>query len=137
MGIFKKKEVSKAQQYLNMMNQWFILNQRQMSIEKYLKSKNFYVIAIYGAGLYGRHVMRDLEKTDIKVLYAIDQKKIPPFEGIEIMQLENNMPKVDVIINSVILDHKAIEQQLKKYYQCPILSLEDIIFESYGEIKCI
>lgn len=118
--------------YLNMMNQWLILKQEGKSIDGYLKKCGYNVVAVYGMAVYGRHVIRELQGSDIKILYGIDRKKVESYKQIKVIQPTEGMPPVDAIINSVLRDHINIKSYLAQICDSPVVSLEDIIFESYS-----
>ena len=117
--------------YLYMMNQWLILKQEGKSIARYLERNSFSSVAVYGMAIYGRHVVRDLQGTAITVAYGIDQKKMKPYLGVEIMQPTGALPQADVIINSVIRDHMNIKAALSQITDIPVISLEEVVFGSY------
>lgn len=117
--------------YLYMMNQWLILKQEGKSIARYLKRNGYHSVAVYGMAIYGRHVIRDLQGTDIAVVYGIDQKKMNPYLGVEVLQPVKELPRVDVIINSVLRDHMNIKAELSRITDIPVVSLEDVVFGSY------
>ena len=123
--------VGQYRQYLDMMNQWLIIKQEGKSIEHYLKRNGYGTIAIYGMAVYGRHVVRELYGGDIKIAYGIDRKKMSPYKGITIVSPMGELPTVDLIINTVIHEHAAIEKDLSKIIDCQIVSLEDVVYESY------
>lgn len=122
----------KTRQYLDMMNQWLILKQEHKSLDCYLKQKGYGTIAIYGLGVYGRHLIRDLFRTEVTVVYGIDQKKSQPYRGIPVVQPSIGLQSVDVIINTVIHEHEMIRSYLAGIVDIPVLNLEDVIYESYG-----
>lgn len=117
--------------YLNMMHQWLIIKHSGNSLDKYLTSRGQNKIAIYGMGIYGRHLVRELQNTDITVLYGIDRQDLEPYRNISILHLDQNLPKVDAVVNTVILEHTAIKKELDEIFDCPVISLEDLVFESY------
>lgn len=119
-------------QYLNMLNQWLILKQEGKSIASYLSRQGYHSVAVYGMSVYGRHVIRDLRKTDIAVVYGIDRKKMPPFEEIKIIQPVGSLPPADAIICTVLQEFSGIKNSLKLITDIPVISLEDVVFESYG-----
>ncbi len=119
-------------QYLNMMNQWLILKQEGKGIDRYLKKHGYCNIAVYGMAIYGRHVIRELQESDVKILYGIDRKKMEPYKTIEVLQPVEGMPYVDAVINTVLHDHIHIKSHLAELLNCSIVSLEDVIFESYS-----
>lgn len=114
-----------------MMNQWLILKQEGKSITEYIKGQGWNSIAIYGMGIYGRHVVRELEGTDCIIVYGIDRKVEGEYRGIKIFEPAANLPEVDVVINSVIYDQECIEKNLQNIISCSLVSLEDIVYLSY------
>lgn len=118
--------------YLNMMNQWLILKQEGKGIDRYLKKHGYNIIAVYGMAIYGRHVIRELQESDVKILYGIDRKEMEPYKKIEVLQPVEEMPHVDAVINTVLHDHINIKFHLAGIISSPVVSLEDIIFESYS-----
>ncbi len=124
-------QAEEYERYLDMMNQWLILSQEGKRIDRFIRNQGWQSVAIYGMAIYGRHVIRDLKKTDCTVAYGIDRKKMDRYEGIEILQPINQLPDVDVIINSVLHRHDEIAGVLQKIVSCPVVSLEDVVFGSY------
>lgn len=118
--------------YLNMMNQWLILKQEGKGIDRYLKKCGYSTVAVYGMAIYGRHVIRELQESDIKVVYGIDRRVMDAYMNIEVIQPAEGMPPVDIIINTALRDHTNIKTNLAQLTSSPVVSLEDIIFESYS-----
>lgn len=123
---------NRDKQYRDMMDQWLILKQEGKSIADYLTAKGYRSIAVYGMAIYGRHVIRELRKTDITVEYALDRKKLSPYMEVEVRQPVGELPSVDVIVNTAIFDHANIKKMLAELTNIPIVSLEDVIYESYS-----
>ena len=119
------------EKYLNMMNQWLILKQEGKGFDKYLKRQGYNTVAVYGMGIYGRHVIRELQGTEIRISYGIDRKKIMPYKNVEVLQPTERMSPVDAIINTVLCEHVNIKSYLAQICESPVLSLEDIVFGSY------
>lgn len=119
------------QNYLSMLNQWLILKQEGKSLASFFVKNNYHNIAIYGMGIYGRHLIRELQPSQIIIKYGIDRKVMPPYRQIPVYNLQNGMELVDVIVNTVMYDHIEVCNQLGKYFQSPIVSLEDVVYDSY------
>lgn len=117
--------------YLNMMNQWLILGQEGKHLDKFLKEHGWYKIAVYGMAIYGRHIIREMQNTDCVVEYAIDRKRMEDYYGVKVLKPTDSLSEVDVVINSVIHDHDRIAREMYNIFHCPIVSLEDVVFESY------
>lgn len=118
--------------YLNMMNQWLILKQEGKGIDRYLKRHGYNKVAVYGMAIYGRHVIRELQESDVKIMYAIDRREMDAYKNVEVIQPAEGMSMVDIIINTVLSDHTGIKTNLAQLTSCPVVSLEDVIFESYN-----
>ncbi len=125
------KKVSNDQQYLMLMNQWFILKQKRLQIADLFKKRNIKHIAVYGMGIYGRHLIRELELTEIIIDYGIDKKVTIPYRNIDVRKLNKHMEEVDAVVNTVVWARDEVEEQLALRYSCPILHLEDLVFERY------
>lgn len=123
--------VEDYKRYLDMMNQWLILGQEGKRLDRYLKDCDWCKIAIYGMSIYGRHIIRELSDTECIVIYAIDRKGMDDYRGVKVLKPTDFLPEVDVVINSVIHEHERIVEDIKSIIQCPIVSLEDVVFESY------
>ena len=120
-----------SNRYLDMMNQWIILKQEGKSITSYIGKQGWRLIAVYGMGIYGRHIVRELEGTNCIVAYGIDRKVEGEYKGIKIFKPSGYLPEADVVINSVIYEQNNIEISICGTISCPLVSLEDIIFSSY------
>lgn len=124
-------QIEEYDRYLNMMNQWLILAQEGKRLDRFIARQGWQKIAIYGMSIYGRHTIRDLKKTSCMVVCGIDRRKMGPCEGVEILEPTDQLPQADVIINSVLHRHQEIVRDLQKLTECPVVSLEDVVFGSY------
>lgn len=126
-----KKSTERLNRYINMLNQWLILKEIGVGVYSTLNQSNIKCIAVYGMGIYGRHLVRELQNVNLENLYGIDRKKMSPYRGVSVFGLTEGLPPVDIIINTVITEHESICEVLKRYFECPIVNLEDVLFESY------
>ena len=120
---------------LNLVNQWLIIKMKGISLSGFLLKNNIKSIAIYGMGIYGRHLVRELLHDQIEICYGIDQKKMQPYMGVNVVQPVPELPKVDLIVNSVIYVHEEIRHELNQICKWPVISLEDLVFGSYENEK--
>ncbi len=117
--------------YIAMLNQWLIIKQEGKSLEGYLLDHGYLKIAIYGMGVYGRHLVRELLGGKIQIVFAIDRKVMPPYLGVEVKGLNDALPEVDAVVNSVICSKEEIANCISKRMDVPIIGLDDLVFESY------
>lgn len=126
------RRISHEKQYLNVMHQWLILKGKNMSLADLLKKYHVNEAAVYGMGIFGRHVIRELEGSGIIVRYGIDQKNMEAYKDIDVYTPDAPLKKVDAVINTVVWDHREIEQLLGEKMRCPVFNLEDLVFDRYG-----
>lgn len=104
---------------------WVDNLQKEKRIGNWLIGKGYGSAAVYGAGEVGRRVLAELSGTGIKVLYAIDKK--PVEVGIPVYAPDDDLPAVDCVIVSVVMEYREIYRCLRAKLECPILSIEEIV----------
>lgn len=123
------EQKNRFKEYYNMLNQWIIIKQEGESIDKYFEKNGYNKIAIYGMGEVGNRLYDDLKKSNIKVEYAIDINPESTYSEIKVYSIHDNYPDVDVIVVSPIFNYNEIKNSLYHKVNCPIISLNDIIFD--------
>lgn len=111
-----------------LMNQWMKVKQNGKSLAEYLQQKGYRDIAIYGVGYAGETLVHELEDTEIHVMYGIDQNTDIDCDGIQVVSLENELKKVDAVVVTAITFFDEIKEKLSVKLECPIISLEDILY---------
>lgn len=130
------KEINKQRQtadkYLElflMMNQWVKVKQEGKSLKEYFLNNDLKTIAIYGMSYAGETLVDELKGSGITVLYGIDMRADSIYSDIEIVSPEDNLKEVDAVIVTPVYFFDEIEEMLGKKMECPIVSLEDILYE--------
>lgn len=125
------KVIKKNEAILKMFNQWLIVKQEGKSIAAYLEENNFKKIAIYGMSYAGERLLDDLKGTGIEVVYAVDQNADRMFAEVELITKGEiaHQQEVDAVIVTAIYFFDDIEEEISELVDCPIVSLEDIIYE--------
>lgn len=112
-----------------MMNQWVKVKQENKSIADYLEQHGYKEVAIYGMNYAGETLYNELEGTGVKVKYAIDKNADQKYVDVDVISPEDDLSDVDAIIVTAITFFDEIEAKLTEKIGCPILSLEDILYE--------
>lgn len=112
-----------------MMNQWVSVKQGGKSLGAYFEMNGYKKIAVYGMSYAGETLVNELENTGITVAYGIDQRADSIYTDLDIMTMEDDLEDVDAIVVTAITFFEEIEEQLLEKVNCPILSLEDILYE--------
>ena len=121
----KELEQRKRNKLLHLTFLWVENLQKEKRIGNWLIGKGYSSVAVYGAGGVGRCVLEELSGSSIKVLYAIDQK--PVEVGIPVYAPDDDLPAVDCVIVTVVMEYKEIYRCLRAKLECPILSIEEIV----------
>lgn len=112
-----------------MMNQWVKVKQGGKSLEEYFVKNGYKNIAVYGMSYAGETLADELKGSEVKVLYGIDKKADNIYAEIDVVSPEESLEKVDAVVVTSITFFDEIEAMLKKKLDCPIISLEDILYE--------
>lgn len=126
----KEKMMSKKHLALFlMMNQWVQVKQEGKKLADYLYEQGYRNIAIYGMSYAGETLVNELRGSNINISYGIDKKADSLYSDIEIISLEDELKDVDAIIVTAITFFDEIEEKLSHKINCPVISLEDILYE--------
>lgn len=112
-----------------MMNQWVKVKQAGKNLSSYFKEHGFNRIAIYGMSYAGETLLEELRGTGIAVAYGIDRNARSLYSDINIVSVEDALEEVDAVVVTAITFFNEIEEKLEKKMNCPIISLEDILYE--------
>lgn len=121
-----KRELARFESYWRIMDKWLILKEEKKSIARILEEKNIHSVIIYGVGMLGRHLIRDLSGSSIKILCAIDRQDLKDNYEFPVIHLEDPIPKAEVIIVTPSYDFINIKKQLKKRGQSNIIAMESL-----------
>lgn len=112
-----------------MMNQWVKVKQEGKNLAEYFKENSYKKIAIYGMSYAGETLVDELKNTEIEVAFGIDKNADSIYADVDIVSLEDDFVEVDAVVVTAIAFFDEIEEKLSEKVDCPILSLEDILFE--------
>lgn len=135
--LIKKRDLEKKEQIYSgikkneeVLNQWLVFKQVGIGLDKILKEQNIETVAIYGMGIMGRHILRELINSDIVIRYGLDNKRMTPIDGIPVKSLRDELEKPDAVINSVLKmpDKENIEKEIQEVVGCRVISLDTLLF---------
>lgn len=112
-----------------MMNQWVAVKQEGKNLADYFDRMRYKTIAIYGMSYAGERLVEELKDSAIQIKYGIDQKADSIYADIDLRTLEDELEKVDAVIVTPVFFFDEIEEKLSQKMDCPIISLEDILYE--------
>lgn len=112
-----------------MMNQWVKVKQEGKNLSSYFEKKGYREIAIYGMSYAGEALVDELKDTGVKVAYGIDKKANTIYADVDMLSVDDSMESVDVVVVTAITFFDEIEEMLSGKIDCPVISLEDILYE--------
>lgn len=119
---------AKYRSYFRILNQWMRLKEKNESLEKYFVENHFRTIAIYGMGVMGKHLAEELNNSDkVKIVYGIDKAADMITCPFRMLKIEEELPYVDAIIVTAILEFDDIRDKIREKMDCPIISLEEVL----------
>ena len=122
------EKVEKFKNYYNLLNQWLLLKNENKGLSDYFIKNNYKKIAIYGMGELGSRLVEELKDSDIVIKYAIDKNAGGAYSEIEVRSMDDVLDNVDAVIVTAVFAFDEIEIELSKIVDCPIISLEDVIY---------
>lgn len=113
-----------------LMNQWVQIKQDGKSLDTYLEKRQYKRIAIYGMNYVGETLLRELQGSTVEVLYAIDKNADHICAKVDVILPDEKLPKVDAIVVTPVTCFEEIRRMLEHKVNCPIISIEDMLYES-------
>lgn len=93
------------------------------------ESHGYKKIAIYGMSYAGETLLNELKDSGITVVYGIDKNAASIYADIKILPKIDSLEEVDAIVVTAITFFDEIEKMLAEETDCPVVSLEDVLFE--------
>lgn len=122
----------KSERYLalyRMMDKWMEVKQEGKNLSMYFQKWGYTRIAIYGMSRAGRTLYNELEKTEITVVYGIDRCAESLYADVDIYTLDDSLEQVDAVVVTAISYFEEIKKDILAKMDCPVISLEDILYE--------
>ena len=118
--------ILKSSKYAELESKWNSLHIKGKTLGHYFKRKNIHTIAVYGYGIIGDKVIKELQEDNIQVAYVID--KDPKYQNTKLTtySLEDDWPHVELIIVTPIFAYEEIKQLLLSRNIKNIVSVDEI-----------
>lgn len=120
----------KHELYLNDLDKWMVNRERGLNIGDWLTKNGFNDVAVYGCGIMGRHLIRELiDDKNVKLSYIIDKERQVLKADVNCFVPGETLPWTDVVIISSYYHIDSIKDVLPRGLS--IISLRDIILEQF------
>lgn len=112
-----------------MMNQWVKVKQEGKNLSDYFVKNGYKKIAIYGMSYVGETLLEELKDSEINVVYGIDKNADGICADLDVVSIDDKLGDVDAIVVTAVTYFDEIVENLEEKISCPIVSLEDILYE--------
>lgn len=136
MGKIQKEKLKEIQKISNkhlslflMMNSWVKVKQEGKNLASYFEKNDYKNIAIYGMSYAGETLVNELKGTNVSIAYGIDKKADSIYADMDVVSIDDDLKPVDAVVVTAITFFNEIEEKLSEKMDCPIISLEDILYE--------
>ncbi len=133
--VYYRQIANKHFNILFIFNHWLELLEEGRSIELYFEENDYHTIAIYGMGYLGKHLLKELEKTDIEVKYLLDRQLGTVYGEIPVLSTSDVLKPVDVIVVTTVGEFYSIRKQLRERTSSKIIFVDEIFRWHLADIK--
>lgn len=118
--------------YWQLLDSWLWLKEEQIPLEKFFLDRGARSVAVYGAGMLGRHLLKELEDSQVQVEYVIDQKAEGIDAGLKAYRPDDSYPPAEMIVVTATYDYHKIRGKLAEQGHKNIVSLDEVVLELLG-----
>lgn len=112
-----------------MMNQWVKVKQEGKNLASYFERNGYKKIAVYGMSYAGATLLNELRNSEISIEYGIDKKADSFYADVDVVSVNDDLKQVDAVVVTAITFYDEIAEKLSEKLNCPVISLEDILYE--------
>ena len=123
MNIVKTRQINRCYDV------WLNCIEQGKSVAEYFHKNNIRTVAVYGMGKLGQHLVTQLEKTDIQILYIIDRRGQKLSNEYEVKSIDDELSPVDAVILTVMGGVQDIFIELSSRIDSKLISLFEILYE--------
>lgn len=110
-------------------DQWLQIRQEGKTLVEYFTKNGYKTVAVYGMKELGERLCDELKDSGVTVSYAIDKNADAIYTDVDVVTPDEELAPVDVIVVTAITYFDEIEEMLSEKTDCPVVSLEDILYE--------
>lgn len=124
-----KKKSDKHLALFLMMNQWVKVKQEGKNLASYFEQEGYKKIAVYGMHYAGETFVEELQGSSVEIVYGIDKNADKIYADFPVVTPDDDLEEVDAVVVTSITFFEEIEEMLGAKIGCPILSLEDVLYQ--------
>lgn len=124
-------EEEKQKKIVHCLDLWLIFKEKNYSLGAHLKKKNIHSVGVYGYGVLGRHLLKELLDAEIEVKWLMDKRNVSGKIACVYLEPEcTQIPcDVDVIINTALGSVEEVEKKFIDYGFSRVISIDELLEE--------
>lgn len=123
---YVKESIAKFAQYTVIEEKWCNL-EKKTDITEYLEKNQVVSLAVYGYGIIGKRLCKELQRLNVKVNYVCDKAEIPCEGEVEMVSHIEGCRPVDLMIVTPIFAYSQIATLLQKTAIKKVISVEQFL----------
>lgn len=129
--------MSRAETYqknMRCLDRWMSNRENGKWIADYLNTFHIHKIAIYGYGILGRHLVRELQEKKYPISWVMDKSSLGNEKYSEIIrpeELENCKEKADITIITSLSAVEEVEKLLLGHVSGKVIAIDELIDSIY------
>lgn len=130
------RDNEKCKRMFRVLSDWMSIWEHGIHIEDYLKQQEIHSVIIYGYGHFGRHLLAELQKSDIEVKGIIDRNAHYIDTDTVVRTLEDDIEAADAVIIAILKNENSdmIEKNIVRRIDARVFWITDIISELLTEM---
>lgn len=122
-------QIQKLNSYYYLLEHWLNMRNKGRMVERYFERNQYKQIVVYGMGKAGCLLCNELKESScVKVLYGIDRRMGDEKYTADRKEITDDIASVDAVIVTMVGNIDNIRHELEEKYDCPIISIEDVIY---------
>ncbi|MBD5489845.1 MAG: hypothetical protein HDR13_13825 [Lachnospiraceae bacterium] len=124
-----KTAAARNQALYVLMNRWTYIKQEGKKLQTYFLKRNIRKIAVYGMGDVGRRLIKELQHSEVEIMYGIDRNAKDICSSINLVTMDDDLPDVDAIVVTLLNGYDEVAGALSERIHCPVIAIEDVLNE--------
>ena len=134
---FKRlRDNEKCKKMFRVLSDWMTVREQGIPVADYLIKMGMHSVLIYGYGHFGRHLLAELQKSDIQVKGIIDRNAHYIDTDTVVRTLEDDIEAADAVIIAILKNENSdmIEKNIMRRIDAKVFWITDIISELLTEM---
>lgn len=123
----------KFRKNMNCLDKWLSNYEQDKRIAIYLKARQIQRVGVYGYGILGKHLVRELRQQNFPISWVMDRKAAGDEISGTLMRPDemDRLEDVDIAVITTLADLEEVENSLLRYLTGEIISVEELIEAIY------